>query len=114
MLLGFSPLHLAKKGILTWFGIVGIVSIPLYTSFSNMQEDIDLQSTLSHAVFQVGNETIKLEKIELIHLGKKDEIHCEVISSGQLSKVEKKLLKKEILVYTKKEMDIIATFRYRL
>ena len=113
-ILGFSPLHLAKKGILTWLIIVALVSIPLYSSFEKMKEDVKIQKTLANLTFNVGKQDVKLTHIELMHRKKKDEIRCEVISTGILSTVEKNRLKNAILKSINKEAEVIVTFRYRL
>jgi len=112
--LGFSPLYLAKKGIMIWLIIVAIVAIPLYSSFSKMQEDIVIQKTLSSLEFSVGTHDVKLTRIELVHRANIDEIRCEVIATGILSKEEKVLLKEAILKSIGKEAVVIVTFRYRL
>ncbi|WP_296823222.1 TIGR00341 family protein [Sulfurovum sp.] len=112
--LGFSPLHIAKKGMLTWMAIVVIVAIPLYSSFAKMKEDIEVQSTLSNLAFNVGEHDVKLTHIELLHHPKIDEIRCEVISTGILSKKEKERLKEAILKSIHKQAKVIVTFRYRL
>ena len=114
VLLGFSPLHVAKKGIVVWLMIVVLVSIPLYSSFEKMKEDIAIQKTLSNLAFNVGEHDVKLTHIELIHRAKIDEIRCEVIATGILSKIEKELLKEGILKSIGKEAEVIVTFRYRL
>jgi len=113
-MLGFSPLHLAKKGITTWLVIVSLVAIPLYASFSKMQEDITIQKTLANLAFNVGEHDVKLMHIELVHRTKIDEIRCEVISSGILSQEEKSRLKEAILKSIAKKAEVIVTFRYRL
>ena len=113
-MLGFSPLHLAKKGILTWLVIVALVAVPLYVSFTKMQEDIQIQKILSNLAFSVGEHDIKLTHIELVHRAKIDEIRCEVISSGILSKEEKSQLKQTILKSIHKNAEVIVTFRYKL
>jgi uncharacterized hydrophobic protein (TIGR00271 family) len=112
--LGFSPLHLAKKGILTWMVIVAVVAVPLYSSFSKMQEDIAIQKTLANLTFSLGKHEIKLNRIELVHRANIDEIRCEVISTGVLEKEEKILLKDTILKSIDKVADVIVTFRYLL
>jgi len=114
VLLGFSPLHVAKKGILVWLTIVVLVSIPLYSSFEKMKEEIAIQKTLSNLAFNVGTHDVKLTHIELIHRAKTDEIRCEVIATGILSKTEKELLKEAILKSIGKKAEVIVTFRYRL
>jgi len=113
-MLGFSPLRLAKKGISTWLVIVALVAVPLYSSFSKMQEDIIIQKTLSNLAFNVGEHDIKLTHIELVHRAKLDEIRCEVISTGILSKAEKVRLKEAILKSIDKIAEVIVTFRYKL
>jgi uncharacterized hydrophobic protein (TIGR00271 family) len=113
-MLGFSPLHLAKKGIAIWFMIVAIVAVPLYSSFSKMQEDIQIQKILSNLSFNVGEHDVKLTHIELVHRAKSNEIRCEVISTGILSKAEKIRLKEAILKSIRKEAEVIVTFRYLL
>jgi len=114
VLLGFSPLQLAKKGIIVWMAIVAVVAVPLYSSFSKMKEDIAIQKTLSNVEFNVGTHDVKLMHIELVHRAKIDEIRCEVISTGILSKEEKVRLKEAILKSINKEAEVIVTFRYRL
>ena len=114
VLLGFSPLAIAKKGILIWMIIVSVVAIPLYGSFVTMKEDIEIQKTLSNISFSVGRHDIKLTHIKLIHHPKTDEIRCEVISTGILNIEEKQFLKEAILKSIDKEAEVIVTFRYRL
>ena len=113
-MLGFSPLHVAKKGIFVWLMIVALVSVPLYSSFKQMQEDIRVQKMLSNVDFDVGRHHIKLTHIELFHRAKVDEMRCEVISTGILSSQEKRLLKEAILKSIDKQAEVIVTFRYRL
>jgi len=114
MLLGFSPLHLAKKGVAIWLSIVLLISVPLYASFSKMQEDIEIQKTLSNLAFNVGEHDIKLTHIELKHQSSQDEIRCEVITTGGLSKEEKARLKEAILKSVATQAEVVVTFRYRL
>ena len=114
VLLGFSPLHIAKKGILTWMAIMAVIALPLYSSFSKMQDDTNIKKTLSNLTFDVGEHVVKLEGIELLHIGDDDELHCEVITTGRLHKEEKMRLKKIILSKIKQKFDIIVTFRYKL
>jgi len=114
VLLGFSPLAIARKGIMIWMSIVFAVAIPLYSSFDTMKEDIQIQRTLANISFSVGRHDIQLTEIKLIHHSKTDEIRCEVISTGLLNIEEKALLKEAILKSINKEAEVIVTFRYRL
>ncbi|HFD13772.1 MAG TPA: TIGR00341 family protein, partial [Epsilonproteobacteria bacterium] len=113
-ILGYSPLHVAKKGIMTWLLIVALVSIPLYRSFVAMEEDIRIQKILSNVDFDIGRYHVKLTHIELLHKANADEMRCEVISTGILNLDEKKALKEAILKSIDKMAEVIVTFRYRL
>lgn len=113
-LLGFSPLHLAKKGILIWMLIVSVIAVPLSNSFGQMKEDIRIQKTLENLAFSLKKHEIKLTQVEILHHKVLDEIRCEVISSGLLSSEEKQTLKEAILKSIAKEVEVVVTFRYRL
>ena len=114
VILGFSPLHIARKGMLIWMAIVAVVAVPLYSSFGNMKEDIRVQKILSNLEFNVGENNVKLTHIELVHRKKINEIHCEVIATGILKKEEKLRLKEVIQKTIGKESEVIVTFRYKL
>ena len=114
IVLGFSPLKVAKKGISTWLIIVIFVSIPLYSAFIQMEEDIKIQRILSNLSFKLEEHEVTLTHVRLLHKPKNDEVRCEVISSGSLSKLEKKTLKEAILKSIDKKAEVIVTFRYKL
>ena len=114
MMLGYSPLRVAKKGITTWLMIAAVVAIPLYNAFTQMEEDINIQRTLTNLSFDLKEHTVKLTDVQLIHRPDIDEIRVEVIASGILSKKEKKILKETILKSLDKEAEVVATFRYKL
>lgn len=113
-ILGYSPLHIAKKGVVVWMVIVTIVAIPLYSSFQTMREDIRVQKSLSNTHFSVDGETIKLHNVELFHRESVDEVSCEVITSGRLTEEGKGALKLKIKELVGKEVDVVVTFKYRL
>ena len=114
MMLGYSPLSIAKKGIVIWLGIVAIVAIPLYSSFEHMQKRTHIQDTLAHTVFVSSGKQMELRDIRLSEHTDVPEIHCEVISSGVLSDRDKSYLKAAIVKSIGQEVVVIATFRYRL
>lgn len=114
LLLGFSPLKVAKKGIFTWLIIVAFVSVPLYSAFMQMEEDIKIQRVLSNLSFKLEDHDVTLTHVKLFHKPENYEIRCEVISSGTLNKLEKKTLKEAILKSIDKKAEVIVTFRYKL
>ncbi len=114
MVLGYSPIKIARKGIVIWMLIVAVVSIPLYSSFSQMQENAHIQKLLTDTYFDVGNKRLELSHIEVLRHKGAPQIRCEVISSGVLTDSDKAYLKEVITQTVGREIEIIATFRYRL
>jgi len=114
MMLGFSPLHIAKKGISYASILVLIVSIPLYISFDKMIEKVQVEQILSRFEHKIGDKEIYLQNIKLQKHGSKLEVRCEVISSDILSKKEKSLLKQKISDEVGENVEVLALFLYRL
>jgi len=112
--LGFSPLHIAKKGISYAVVLVAIVSIPLYISFDKMIEKVQVEQVLSRFAYTIGTKEIHLQHIELQKHGATLEVRCEVISSDILSKEEKSLLKQKISDEVGVEVEVLVSFLYRL
>ena len=110
LMLGFSPLSVAKKGILYAMILVAIVSVPLSSSFSKMRHDIGIQKILSNFEASIGDKVIHLRNIKL--QGK--EIRCEVIASDILSKEEKKVLNALIADEVGEEVKVLVSFWYEL
>jgi uncharacterized hydrophobic protein (TIGR00271 family) len=114
MMLGFSPLRVAKKGIFTWLVVALLVTIPLYSSFKQMQADIRVQKELNNLSFTLNEHNITLTQVKLIHKPKVDELRCEVIATGLLNRAEKTLLKEKIVKNLKKATQVVVTFKYKL
>ncbi len=114
MVLGYSPLHIAKKGIIVWLLITAVVSVPLYSAFKKMQLHTGLQTALGNAVFTLDQHHVVLTHIEPVEKVDHIQIRCEVISNGYLTKAEKVLLKRKIMEKAGENVEVIVTFRYRL
>jgi hypothetical protein len=114
VVLGYSPIYVARKGIVIWLMIAALVSLPLYSSFEKMKENITIQKTLANIHFKLQQQEVILTDIQLIQHSKILEVRCEVIASGFLMPEEKILLKEVIEKTIGKKVDVIATFRYRL
>jgi len=114
VILGFSPLHIAKKGVMTWLVIVLLISIPLYSSFEKMRENTAIQKQLTNIHFQLTEHEVTLTHIELVQHSETLEVRCEVIADGFLSHKEKKMLKEVISKTIGREVEVIVTFRYKL
>jgi uncharacterized membrane protein len=110
LMLGFSPVSVAKKGIFYALILVTIVSIPLSLSFKHMKHDIDIQQQLLEFTATISSKRVYLKNIDI--QGK--EVRCEVIASDILSNQEKKKLKKMILNEVGEEVYILVSFWYEL
>ncbi|CAA6827299.1 MAG: Unknown protein [uncultured Sulfurovum sp.] len=110
LMLGFSPVAVAKKGIMYASVLVAIVTVPLSLSFIKMKHDLDIQKQLSSFAVTINKKEIHLKNIET--QGK--EVRCEVIASDILSKEEKEMLKKIIADKVGEEVRVFASFWYEL
>jgi len=114
MVLGYSPLHIAKKGVATWFAIALLLSVPLYHSFEKMRHHAAIQQALSHKQITLQSHTVTLSHIEPIEQENGLEIRCEVIADGILTTKEKQILKSKIEAVAGEGSRVVATFRYLL
>lgn len=65
MVIGFAPFTRAKKGIFISFLMVSVISIPLFISFSNMQEIAAIKKQLLTQNYQIGGQQQKLRNIKV-------------------------------------------------
>ena len=110
LMLGFSPVSVAKKGLMYALILVAIVSVPLSRSFAHMKHDIDITQQLSAFKVMINEKSIYLKNIDL--QGK--EVRCEVIASDILSKEEKVELKLLISKEVGEEVAVLVSFWYEL
>ena len=114
LVLGYAPLHVARRGIITWMIIAVMITIPLYHSFEAMKEKSDVQRALSQVKFDINHKSVYLNKIDYRHKGKYREVRCEVIVSEKLQKEEREYLHRMIDGVVGKPTEVVATFRYSL
>jgi uncharacterized hydrophobic protein (TIGR00271 family) len=110
LMLGFSPVSVAKKGIFYALISVLLVSVPLYFSFSKMRDNIAIQKEILAFETVINEKEVHLKNIEL----QVKEVRCEVIASEILSKEEKVELKQRISAYVGDERKIVVSFWYEL
>ena len=110
LMLGFSPVSVAKKGLMSALVLVAIVSVPLYMSFTQMKHDLDIQKQLSSFETSINKKSIHLKNIEL----QGDEVRCEVIASDILSSREKATLKSLIAKEVGEDVKVLVSFWYEL
>ena len=95
MLLGFSPLHRAQKGLIYGVMMVLIVAIPLTLTFRQMVRDADLLQRLERQEFRVEGTRVALNNM-LLHHDKIDRLLCDLLVSRPLTTSALKRLKDRI------------------
>jgi uncharacterized hydrophobic protein (TIGR00271 family) len=110
LMLGFSPVAVAKKGLMYALVLVSIVSVPLYISFTQMKHDLDIQKQLGSFKTVINSKDIYLKNIEL----QAKEVRCEVISSDILTNDEQAQLKYLIATEVGEEVKVLVSFWYEL
>jgi len=114
LMLGFAPIHVAKRGILIWALIALSITVPLYHSFERMKEASNVRSALMHVKFDINGREIYLNRVEYIPRGREVEIRCEVITNEKLRQTERSYLKNMITQVVGKPTVVTARFSYRL
>jgi len=95
--LGYSPIKRAKNGLLISLGLVVLIAIPLYFSFSIMSKNYKSKKILSSAIYMIKDKKIKLKNIVISHSTNKEFIlRCDTLSTKKLSSHDRAELKEKI------------------
>ncbi|ADV46531.1 TIGR00341 family protein [Nitratifractor salsuginis] len=113
MLMGFSPMHRAKKGLGFSLGIVVMVAIPLTLSYRQMAWDAQLIHRLQNQEFHIGKKVATLDRLEIRH-ARGDLLICDLVVSSPLENEEIKKLKKQIDTIAGKKIELEFVQRIRL
>jgi len=96
LVLGYSPIHRAKKGIIYTFSILSIVTIPLVISFGKAINQNNITAKLNNQIFVENNKTITLQILDVDLSKDKPEIFLQTNSNDVLAKTDLHLLKSDI------------------
>lgn len=80
MILGFAPFSRAKKGIFISVVLVAIISVPLYLSFSNMENMAAIKTQLHSQKYEISGHKVQLQNIKL-RGGKPLRISADLLST---------------------------------
>ncbi|WP_439882440.1 TIGR00341 family protein [Pontibacter sp. MBLB2868] len=108
MLLGFSPFHLARKGLIISLLLVALVSIPLWLGFSTMVRDHQIIQELDgHTI-----RNITIRDVNIIQ-NKPMLISIRLLAEGPISMQELDIIKKEIenKVGQQVQLEIVVSIR---
>ena len=113
MLMGFSPLYRAKKGLTFGIIIVALVAVPLTLSFRQMARDAELIHRLETHRFLIGGKEARIDRLEMRH-GKMDRLICDLVVSSPLNSSEVHQLKQEIDTLAGEPLQLEFVQRIRL
>lgn len=108
MLLGFAPIHRAKKGIVYSSIMVLVISIPLYFSFlSLIEQNQDYERLQNMKTIKLDNKQVSFNIISVNNTSsEKTVINLEVLSTTSLSSAEYRVLKTKVEKILDKEITL--------
>lgn len=107
LLLGYSPMQRAKKGIYYTSGLLAMVTIPLVLSFLMLVEQNNIIRNIHSLDFSSKNIKVVVSNVDLAHT--KPNVYIEVHSKDTLKKESLWVLKKEIESALGKEIYLDVT-----
>jgi uncharacterized hydrophobic protein (TIGR00271 family) len=113
MLMGFSPLHRAKKGLIFSAIVVLIVAMPLTISFRQMAQDARLLHLLENRDLRIHGKMVHIDRVRIRHAGQ-DRLLCDLVVSSPLKNEELTEFKKRIDAMTGEPWTVEIEQRIRL
>lgn len=96
LLLGYSPISRAKKGIIYTSAILAIVTVPLVISFSKAITQNNISAKLNNYSFVENNKRITIQILHVDLSKKQTEIFLQTNSNDVLNRTDFNLLKHDI------------------
>lgn len=96
LILGYSPIHRAKKGIIYTSVILAIIAIPLIISFSKAITQNNIITKLDNHSFVQNNKKITIQILHVDLSKKKTEIFLQTKSNNLLNKADLNSLRHDI------------------
>lgn len=96
IILGYAPLHRAKKGIIYTTVILAVITIPLIISFYKLIEQNNILSTLNNSYYFIDKKAVQVDVIDVDISKKLPNITIITRSEEVLDKKDYGRLKKEI------------------
>lgn len=96
VVLGYAPIHRAKKGIVYTLLILALVTVPLVISFTKVIQQNRILDNLSNSNYTINNKEIKVNILEIDLSKEKPIIYIQTISKDILNIEDLKLLNKKL------------------
>ncbi len=113
LMLGFSPIKTAKKGLSYAIAASFLISIPLYFSFMSMVEDANIIKRLEHTSLTINNKEVRIENITLHHGEEFTVIKCDLVVSETFGPQDIAKVKEIASKAVEMPVEIQAVVRYR-
>lgn len=105
MVIGFAPFSRARKGIFISILLVGVISIPLFLAFSNMQKIAAIEKQLHKQTYQLAGATQQLRNIK-VNLTTPMQVTGEIISTSIPDPKLMRLLEQQLSTQLKKPIKL--------
>jgi hypothetical protein len=106
LVLGYAPIHRAKKGIIYTLVTLLFVSIPLAISFNKAIEQNDIMVKLDNYTFEHKGKKLLLHVLQVDLSGEKPEIFLQTGSSDLLNKDDLMALKNKVCILIQKDVTL--------
>lgn len=106
LVLGYSPINRAKKGIIYTSVILAVVAIPLFFSFNKAITQNNIITKLNNHTFTRKDKTISIHILNVNLSKKQTEIFLQTNSDDVLDKTDLKLLKNDIENILKQDVTL--------
>ena len=112
LVMGFSPIKRAKKGLSYALIVATIVSIPLYFAFKSMVVDSNITSALEKSEYTLDGKDIKIENVIIEH-GDELIVRCDFLTPRLLKQSELDRLKKKLEIDVGEDFELEAMQRIK-
>jgi len=113
VVLGYAPIHRAKKGLLVSFLILSIITIPLVASFMKVMEQNTILNQLNNKQYKIYNKIVEVNILEVDLSKDLPNIFIETKSKDHLNKEDLQLLN-QLQVYLLLQFYYIFYIAYYL
>jgi uncharacterized hydrophobic protein (TIGR00271 family) len=113
-ILGFSPIRIAKRGIVIWGMVALLIAIPLYQSFDRMRTRAEIRQSLSLLRFEYNGQSMEIGRVEYLPGDVRPQVRCEVVVDRTLGASERAYIREMIEKVVGRSVETIVTVRYRL
>lgn len=121
MVLGFSPLKRAQRGLLISIVSLLLISIPLYFSFAQMTKDARIREVLQKSSWKLDGRALAFENVLISHRDnpRRLEVRCEVVANFHLDDSSRAALKRMVgkrlakWLGDREALELAALERYR-